>query len=66
MPDSSLVASCSDDKSVKLWNVEELSLIQTLEGHTSQINGLCLSADGKLVASCSSDKTIKIRNIESS
>ncbi|KAK3350317.1 WD40-repeat-containing domain protein [Lasiosphaeria hispida] len=61
-PDSTLVASGSSDKTVKIWDAATGTCTQTLEGHSYYVNSVVFSPDSKLVASGSCDKTIKIWN----
>jgi WD40 repeat protein len=59
-PDGRLLASGSLDKTIKLWRVEDGSLVRTLTGHTDVVNSVAFSPDGRLLASGSWDKTIKL------
>ncbi len=59
-PDGKTIASCSSDKTIKLWNAENGKEINTLYGHSDLVFGISYSSDGKTIASCSSDKTIKL------
>lgn len=63
-PDGKTLASGSDDKTIKLWNLASGQEIQTLEGHSDWIWTVALSPDGKTLASGSADKTIKLWNIQ--
>ena len=58
--DGKLVASGSDDETVRLWDGDTGAALQTLEGHSGSVSSVAVSADGKLVASGSSDKTVRL------
>ena len=58
-----LLASASEDSSIKLWDSESGEVEKTLKGHTSKINWIDFHKKGKLLASW--DKgVIKIWNVE--
>ncbi|CAG8888404.1 unnamed protein product [Penicillium egyptiacum] len=59
-PDSQLLASGSDDKTIRLWDTATGALQQTLEGHTDSVQSVTFSPDGRLLASSSDDKTIRL------
>jgi len=61
-PDGKLVASASDDKTVRLWDAATGVLCGALEGHLDRVNAAVFSPDGKLVASISSDQTVRLWN----
>ncbi|MEH2286823.1 P83/100 family protein, partial [Nostoc sp.] len=62
-PDGQTIASASDDKTVKLWNLKGQEL-QTLKGHSSYVNSVAFSPDGQTIASASLDKTVKLWNLK--
>lgn len=60
MPDGTL-ASGSDDKSIKIWNVTTGSVLRTLSGHASAVYCLELLPNGLLISG-SEDKSLRIWN----
>ena len=59
-PDGQLLASFSNDKTIRLWRMPDGQHLVTLTGHTESVKGISFSRDGQLFASCSSDKTIRL------
>ena len=57
------LASCSEDKTIKIWNFDEKKLLGTLTGHTEGVKCIKLLQDGRL-ASGAYDNNIKIWNIK--
>ncbi|GLI58954.1 hypothetical protein VaNZ11_000672 [Volvox africanus] len=57
-----LLASCGDDKSVKLWDLAgpQPQIRYTMLGHTDIVSSVCWMPDGSLIASASTDLSIRL------
>ncbi|KAH7825849.1 putative WD repeat-containing protein 51A [Monocercomonoides exilis] len=62
-PDSRIIASGSDDRTVKLWSVNDNSCIHTLHGHIDYVTHVAFHPQGTCVAACSTDRIIHIWDI---
>jgi COMPASS component SWD3 len=63
-PDGKRIASCSDDKSAKIWDSETGQELLTLKGHTERVISVNFSPDGKRVVTGSADNTAMIWDAE--
>lgn len=59
-PNDSLVASGSQDKTIKIWKASDLSLQATLKGHKRGVWDCQFSSYDRVLVSCSGDKSIKL------
>ena len=67
-PDGLMVASCSSDLAVIVWDLmrpEDDSMVVVLTGHTNDIRQLVWVKQNLKIASCSDDSTIRVWDIDS-
>jgi len=62
-PDSTYLATSSEDNTVRLWEVPSGKLINTLTGHTEDVYRLAFSPDGTHLATTSADNTARLWDI---
>ena len=59
-PDGRLLATASDDRTVRLWDPATGEHRRTLTGHTSWVREVAFSPDGRLLATASDDRTVRL------
>ena len=58
-----LVASASEDRTVRQWDTATWALRSTLEGHTGSVYAVTFSPNGQLLTSTFSDGTVRLWGI---
>lgn len=60
-PTYSIIASCSEDATIKIWDYETGNFERTFKGHTDVVQDIAFdSPHGKLLCSCSADMSIRL------
>lgn len=62
-PDNKTLASCSYDKTIKVWHLNTGNIVGTLLAHTGWISCVAISPDGKTLVSGSLDNTLRLWEI---
>jgi hypothetical protein len=63
VPGKPLLATCSADGSVKVWNADNLSNVRTLSGFTDHVYALAASPDGNLLAAGAFNGEVRVWNL---
>ncbi|KAG8963637.1 hypothetical protein FRC05_004571 [Tulasnella sp. 425] len=64
-PDSKLLATGSEDRKVRVWDIHKRKVIHVFHGHVHKINAVAFSANGSFLLSGASDKTLWVWDLES-
>ena len=64
-PDGRRLATASNDRTVRVWDLESGERLAELRGHTERVWDVAWSADGQLLATASNDFTARLWNAES-
>src|SRR6516164_4635245 len=64
--DGKRTVSGSEDRTLRVWDLEGNQLPRVLEGHTDWVNAVALAADGRRAVSGSRDGTLRVWDLERS
>lgn len=59
-PVYSVLASCSEDATIKIWDYESGNFERSLKGHTDVVQDVAFDPSGRMLASCSADMSIRL------
>jgi dipeptidyl aminopeptidase/acylaminoacyl peptidase len=64
-PDGRLLATCSYDRLVRLWDVDTGKEVRLLKDHSDAVFGVAFSPDGRYLASAAADRAVKVWEVSS-
>ena len=63
-PDDTVLASASNDSTVRVWDARTGTELWTLQGHEGSTTDVAFSPDGKMLTSASEDNTIRLWDVQ--
>ena len=63
-PDSRRIISASDDRTLKVWDLDSGRLLDTFEGHTGRVTACAVTGDGRRIVSASDDRTLRVWDVD--
>jgi WD40 repeat protein len=62
--DGKRAVSASEDRTLKVWDLERGKELETLAGHSEAVKAAAVTPDGKRAVSASMDQTLKVWDLE--
>nr|VFK11374.1 MAG: WD40 repeat [Candidatus Kentron sp. LPFa]VFK29398.1 MAG: WD40 repeat [Candidatus Kentron sp. LPFa] len=62
-PDGKRLASCSYDRTIRLWDLAGRRVPRTFSGHTGRVHGIVWSPEGGRLCSCAEDRTLRLWDV---
>jgi len=62
-PTNTLIASCSRDETIRIWNNNASAKSKVLKGHSAPIKSIEFNSDGSKLISASDDKLVKMWDV---
>lgn len=62
-PDGSLIATASDDTTIRLWDAVSGAATATLSGHSDWVRDVDFTPDGEFLVSASTDRTVSVWDV---
>ncbi|CAL5993002.1 Notchless [Hexamita inflata] len=63
-PNGMFIASCSFDRTVRIWSGQNGKFLSRFQAHASEVYQVCFSSDSRLVLSGGKDSTCKVYSIK--